>query len=68
MNVKGTGCLHCIENDGNNKSCDVGLFAKDGFLLHKKVKEEVWRTGLCFHQNRFEKILQTWSWKPTVDS
>lgn len=68
MNVKGTGCVHCIENDGNNKSCGVAVFAKDGFLLNKKVKEEMWRTGLCFHQNRFEKILQRWSWKPAVDT
>jgi len=49
MNVKGTGCVHCIGNDGNNKSGGAGVFAKDGFRLNKKVKEEVWRTGLCFH-------------------
>lgn len=41
MTVKGTGCVHCIENDGNNKSGGVVVFATDGFLLNEKVKEEV---------------------------
>lgn len=67
MNVKGAGCVHCIENDGNNKNGGVGIFAKDVFLLNKKVKG-VWRTGLCFHQNHFEKVLQRRSWKPAVDT
>lgn len=36
MNIKGTGCVQCIENDENNKSGEVGALAKDGRLLNKR--------------------------------
>lgn len=60
--------MHCIENDGNNKNSGAGVFFKDGFLSSKKVREEMKRTGHCFHPNHFEKSIQKWNWKPAADT